>query len=47
MLWERCAVSRSACRGGVAEVAMVIASGDAPKLRLAHSCVNRGLSSAK
>ena len=41
MLWERCGGSRSACRGGVAEVAMVIASGDGSKLRLAHTTVNR------
>jgi hypothetical protein len=39
--WERCAGSRSACRGGVAGVAVVIARGDGFNLRLAHSSVNR------
>jgi len=31
MLWERCGGSRSACRDGAAEMAMVIARGDAAK----------------
>ena len=44
MLWERCGGSRSACRGGVAEVAMVIASGDdlryACRIQVAATCAN-------
>ena len=44
MLWERCGGSRSACPGGVAEVAMVIASGDGFNLPLAYTTVNTRLS---